>query len=165
MAVAIGLSPFGTHLFESHTRRRLNSVRGRPGHSVPPCFQGFHPLGLVPQGDAGNPQQERFFLDSAGVGQDQPGVPLKDEHLMIGDRRNQADRPGGRPSSASTPARRSALARLYSSESYITSPTRWTPVTMPSQLRFFTARSVGQNSSAERWSVTTRLISSGIARL
>src|SRR2546427_7715450 len=87
MAVAVGLSPFWTHLFESHTRRRLNSVRGRPGHSVPPSLQGFHPLGLVPQGDAGNPQQERFLLHSAGVGQDQPGdrksTRLNSSHSQI----------------------------------------------------------------------------------
>src|SRR3989449_5354812 len=60
MAVAVGLSPFGADLFEGHTRLLLNSVGGRACHPVPPRLHRFHPLGLVPQGDAGDRKSTRL---------------------------------------------------------------------------------------------------------
>src|SRR6059036_1538538 len=62
-------------------------------------------------------------------------------------------------------SRERAAWALCSATSYITSPTRCTPRPMPSLTRLSTAVSVGQKRSAERWSATTRLISSGIDRL
>ena len=58
-------------------------------------------------------------------------------------------------------ARPTARARA----SAITSPTRWTPRRIPSAARLSTAVWLGQKSRSERQSATTRLTSSGMARL
>src|SRR3972149_6310580 len=72
--------------------------------------------------------------------------------------------PGLRPSLARTSLERAACA-LWSATSYMTSPTRCTPRVIPSRVRLSTAVCVGQKRTRDRWSATTRLISSGIARL
>lgn len=58
-----------------------------------------------------------------------------------------------------------ARAAWWSTESSMTSPTSWTPVVTPSRRSSSTAVTVGHRSSVAKWSVTTRLISSGMRRL
>ena len=68
------------------------------------------------------------------------------------------------PYAAPGSPRRSATGPNRRAQSTITSPTTWTPSTTPSASRLRAATSVGQKSCAARWSVTTRLISSGMRR-
>ena len=71
--------------------------------------------------------------------------------------------PGRRPRRA-TRGTRATSRPTRAARSCIRSPTRTTPSTIPSAARLSTAVGVGANSQRDRWSATTRLISSGIRR-
>src|SRR5439155_26153728 len=51
--------------------------------SVPSGTQQFDPFGLRSKSDARHTMEERFLLNSAGVGDDRPCVSLKHHHIQI----------------------------------------------------------------------------------
>ena len=99
--------------------------------------------------------------------------PGRERRRAPGSRRGGPSRRGSRPAAApgdrrsrldaARPPGRATSGAIRAARSCIRSPTSVTPSTMPSAARFATAVGVGANSQRERWSATTRLISSGIA--
>ncbi len=58
---------------------------------VPAGLYGFDPFGFVAQGDAGNAEKERFFLDATGVGENLSGVLFQHQHIEVADRVDRFD--------------------------------------------------------------------------
>ena len=52
---------------------------------VPAGLDGFDPFGFGAQGDAGDAEEEGFFLDAAGVGEDLAGVLFEHQHVEVAD--------------------------------------------------------------------------------
>lgn len=78
--VAVGVLPDpgpGEHLLS----RGQDLCRIRPGQDISPHLDRLRPLGVLPEGDAGHPENAGLLLDPAGVGQDEAGVGLELEEF------------------------------------------------------------------------------------
>ncbi len=74
--VAVGVLPGpgpGEHLLG----RRQDFIGPRPGQNIRPHLDRLRPLGVLPEGDAGHPEDAGLLLDAAGVGQDEAGIGLE----------------------------------------------------------------------------------------
>ena len=74
--IPIGVLPIpssGEHL----PGRRQDSIGPCSGQDVRPHLDRLRPLGVLPEGDAGDAQDAGLLLDATGVGQDEAGVGLK----------------------------------------------------------------------------------------
>lgn len=153
---------------------------------------GFSVFGRT--GQAGNPQISGLLLNPAGVGDDHRGPPLRGEEFQVrhgcrGTDHRQIFAEGEYRaqnlfsiSQSSTFAGRWRVTSAYwrgvpfflaclatgrsrIRVSIITFPTRWIfPGAIPSRCRFISQSAEGVKRSWESWSVTARLISSGMLR-
>ena len=62
-----------------------NPLTARSHYLIPPRIHGFHPFGLIPQGDAGHAMEISLFLHPAGIGEDAVGVFFQLHHIQEGD--------------------------------------------------------------------------------
>lgn len=69
----------------------LDPVWVRTGELVNLVYQCFWPFGFFPYGHAGCFKEERFFLETPGVGKEGFGVVQKLKHIKVTDRGNCMD--------------------------------------------------------------------------
>src|ERR1043166_5433809 len=83
---------FLTPIVDTPEHSFVNGI-GRYGRAqaIPSQLHKFYPFSFISQRDARHPVEERFFLDASGVGHDDPGILLEDDHAEIPDRTDEPD--------------------------------------------------------------------------